>query len=68
MCLGVLSTGMSVYQVHVWYLQSPGKGAISCITGVTEGGIPPPHGCWEWNLGPLEKQQAFLTAEPSLQP
>ena len=25
------------------------------------------HGCWEWNLGCLEGQQLFLTAEPSSQ-
>jgi len=23
--------------------------------------------CWEWNLGPLEGEQALLTTEPSLQ-
>ena len=25
-------------------------------------------GCWELNLGPLEKESVLLTAEPSLQP
>lgn len=24
-----------------------------------------PRGWWEWNLGPLEKQPALLTTEPS---
>jgi len=27
-----------------------------------------PGGCWELNTGPLEKQSALLTMEPSLQP
>lgn len=26
------------------------------------------HGCWKWNLGPLEEQWMFLTGEPSFQP
>jgi hypothetical protein len=31
-------------------------------------GYEPPCGCWELNLGPLEKQPVLLTSEPSLQP
>lgn len=26
-----------------------------------------PHGSWEWNLGPLEKQTILLTTKPYLQ-
>jgi hypothetical protein len=35
-------------------------------TGVTDG-WELPYGCWELNPGPLEEQQVFLIAEPSLQ-
>ena len=36
-------------------------------TGVTDS-CELPCGYWELNLGPLEEQLEFLTAEPSLQP
>lgn len=42
--------------------QRPEKGIGSSGSGVTDS-----RGCWELNLGPLEEQGAFLTAEPSLQ-
>jgi hypothetical protein len=29
-------------------------------------GCEPTCGCWDLNLGPLEKQSVLLTAEPSL--
>lgn len=32
------------------------------------GSCEPPRGAGGWNLGPLEKQPALLTAEPPLQP
>lgn len=34
-------------------------------TGVTDG-CEPPHGCWESNQVPWQKQQVLLTPEPSL--
>ena len=30
--------------------------------------VSPLTWCWEWSSGPLEEQQACLTAEPSLHP
>ena len=53
--------------VHVprMYLIQEDPGSLR--TGVT-GGCESLHGCWEANPGPLQEQQALLTAEPSLQP
>ena len=31
-------------------------------------GCEPPCGCWELNLGPLQKQHVLLTTDSSLQP
>lgn len=30
-------------------------------------GCEPPYGFWEWNPGPLQRQQVLLATEPSLQ-
>lgn len=50
--------------VHVprMYLVQEDTGSLR--TGVTSG-CESLHGCWEANLGPLQEQQALLTAEPS---
>jgi E3 ubiquitin-protein ligase NEDD4 len=42
------------------------RGVKSPGTGVTDS-CELPCGFWELNLGPLEKQQVLLTAEPTLQ-
>jgi hypothetical protein len=52
-----------VFCLHVCLcegVRSPGTG----VTDIYE----LPCECWELNLGPLEKQPALLTTEPSLQP
>lgn len=36
---------------------------IRCPEAVVTGSFEPP-GCWEPNLGPLQKQEVFLTIEP----
>ena len=46
-------------------LRSP-EDVRSPETGVTDG-CEPPCEYWEPNSGPLQKQQVFLAAEPSLQ-
>lgn len=48
-------------------LTGPEEGVRSSGAGVTDGCDLPTMGA-ENNTGPLEEQQAFLTAEPSLQP
>lgn len=45
----------------------PEEGVRSLGPGVTDSHRPPCR-CWELNLGPLEEQQAPLTAVPSLEP
>jgi hypothetical protein len=53
-----------IYFLYVWVhchcLQTHQKRASDPITD----GCEPPCGCWELNLGPLEEQSMFLTAEP----
>jgi len=49
------------------YICTPEKGIRFHRTTVIDG-CEPPCGCWELNLGPLEKQSVLLTPEPSLQP
>ena len=52
-----------VYAHHVqaWSKEDAGSPGIE-TTDVRE----PPCGCWKSNPGPLQEQQMFLTAEPSL--
>lgn len=38
---------------------------VPCVSWVYGG--QPPSGSWELNSGPLQEQQIFLIAEPSLQ-
>jgi hypothetical protein len=52
-----------VFSLHVCL----GKGVRFPGTGV-EDSSELPDGCWEFNLGPLEKQLVLLTIEPYLQP
>lgn len=59
---------MSVVPVHsACCLERPEDGAGSAGTG-TEDGCKLLCGCWDLNPGPLQEQQAFSPAEPSLQP
>lgn len=65
---------LSVFCLHVCIYTTrvhlvPGEIRRQCWTPgarVTDGCEPPPYGCWEPNLGPLQEQQMLLTAEPSL--
>ena len=51
-------------EVHCSCLRTPQKRESDLITD----GCEPLYGCWDLNLGPLEKQSVLLNAEPSLQP
>lgn len=50
---------------HLFRCQRPEVGFRVSGTGDVDGCQP--HGCWEWNSGPLEDQQEPLTPEPPLQ-
>lgn len=69
LCMGVLPACMSMYHMRAW-----GRGQKRVwdpleLTGIIDG-CDLPHGCWESNLGPSEKQlrvkRTLSTAEPSL--
>ena len=53
-----------MYEYSVYMYTFIPKRASDPITD----GCEPPCGCCEQNLGSLEEQPVFLTAEPSLQP
>ena len=54
-------TCMLAYHVCAWCPWRLGKGIGSSTTGVTDS-CEPSCGCWESNLGPLEKQPVLLAA------
>lgn len=58
---------MSWYFVCVWYPQKPEKRMKFSGIRITDS-CEVSHGCWNSNLGPLEKYQVLLTAESSLRP
>lgn len=62
--MGILSASMTTYHIM------PGAMEASRGLKIPQIGIDsckPPCECWEWNLGPLEKQP-LLTIQPFLQP
>ena len=65
--MNVLSTFTSECTKCAQSPQRPKEGIRFSGTGITDR-CEPAGGCWELNLGPLEKQPVLLTAEPSLQP
>ena len=67
MCMNVLPAYMSVHSMCAWGRQEPEKGVGSLGSRVTAG-CELSCGCWESNLGPLEKQPVCSSTEPSLQP
>lgn len=64
--MNILPACMSVYHMHAWCWQRPEEDIGSPWTGVT-GRCELPCGFWVLNLGPLEEQPMFSTAELSLQ-
>lgn len=76
MSMGVFPTFMPVHMyvlVHLclctrmcWWLQRSKASVRSPITGVPND-CESAHGCWKFNLGPLKKHSALLTAEQSYQ-
>lgn len=56
-----------MYNVHVWFPPRPEEGSRCPGTRGTDC-FRPSCGCWESNLGPLEEQTMFSSAEPFLQP
>jgi hypothetical protein len=62
MCMSVLS---ACTNVCAWYPQRSKEGVGSSETSLIDG-YEPLCGCWDQNLGPLEKQPVLLTIEPSL--
>ena len=56
-----------VHHVCAWCFLVPREGVRSPGTTVTDG-CKIPDECWEPNLGPVQEQQALLSAEPSLHP
>ena len=54
-----------LYHMHAWCPGRP-ESYKSSRTGVPDS-CELPCGCWELNLGPLEKQPVLLTTEPLLQ-
>jgi hypothetical protein len=57
---------MYVYHMYAWYpqwLEESTRSSGTCVMN----GREPSYGCWELNLGPLQRLHKFLTAEPSLQ-
>ena len=65
--MDVLPGCMSVHRVHGWYPVRPEEGIISTGTELLIL-VEPPGGCWESNLGSLEKEPLPLTSEPPLWP
>ena len=67
MHMDVLSVCVSVCHVYPWYPQKLKEKVRSSGTGVKDG-CEPPCRCWESNLGPLEEQTLFITADLSFYP
>lgn len=67
MCVGVLLVCMYVHHMCAWSLKRPEEGLRSPGT-VLQDDCKPPCRCWKLNLGTLEEQQVFITAEPFFQP
>jgi hypothetical protein len=65
MWMSVLPVWIYVHHVHA-VPEEAKEGAGSPGTGVTDG-CKPSCGCWELNLGPLQKQDVLLASEPSVQ-
>lgn len=65
-CINIFPVHVSVYHLCARCLWRPNEG--TGLPGVTDGYKPPPCGCREQNLSPLEEWPVFLTTEPSLQP
>ena len=53
--------------VKVYNVYASAKEGIKVPEPKVIGNCQLPNGCWEWNLGPLEGEQAPLTTESSLQ-
>jgi hypothetical protein len=67
MCVGVLSTCMSVHHMYAGCPQRPGEG-VDPLELELQMVVKSACGCWESNSGPLEKQSVLLTTEPTLHP
>ena len=69
MCMGVVPTCMYVPMcVCVPTCMYGGQNRASDHLELEIDSHYPLSGCWESNLGPLEKQRVLLTPEPSHQP
>lgn len=62
----MLPACMSVHRAHARPLEGR-REPYSSGTGVRDGSELP-RGCCKSNLGPLQEQQMFLTAEPPVKP
>lgn len=54
-----------LHHVYVWCLRSLEEGIRSHRTTVTDN-YEPLYGCWESNLGPLEKHEMLITTPATL--
>jgi hypothetical protein len=65
--MGILPANMSVHHMHTHVSVEIRRGYWIPGAGVTDS-CELLCGCWELNLGPLQKQPVLSTPEPALQP